>query len=396
MKTSWNTDGLEDEKQREAQLHRRIGIVVVLASLLTSCAGYVGQGPNSQGPVAGMWQSATVQPDRQPREAEPLFQGAQAQAAASRAHVALAETLSSPGQEQLPAARQASRLDRSGTAESAVMVLGLDPEGCTWVQASASVAFGEQDTKHQALAQAVTEARARALTQVAGVQVRDRFLNFQQESSLRGQAGLTESLLRITQLGRVVKEEQPDAGPVDLPGCRGCRFAATIKSCILPVPEQSDKGFRVDVDLSRTRWVVGDEGWIRVTSTKDAFLYLYNVDLEGNASLLFPNDYAQENRVTAGEPLIYPSEELRRRGLQLMAGLRPGATMSAEMIRAIASKTPLPRTIYDPTAPRPPQKSAQTIMEIQGEGTFLMLLHKLQQSDYEWVDDAEPFMIFKE
>ena len=66
------------------------------------------------------------------------------------------------------------------------------------------------------------------------------------------------------------------------------------------------------------------------------------------------------------------------------------------MIRVIASKAPLPRAIYDPAAPRPPQKSAQTITEIQGEGTFLMLLHKLQQSDYEWVDDAEPFMIFKE
>jgi len=87
-----------------------------------------------------------------------------------------------------------------------VQILQADPAGCTWVEAKASVDFGQHDTKHQAMAQAISEARAKAIEGFLGVKVQDRFINFQQESSLKGQVGLTESLLRVTQLGRILKE----------------------------------------------------------------------------------------------------------------------------------------------------------------------------------------------
>ena len=73
-----------------------------------------------------------------------------------------------------------------------VQVLQIDSEGCTWVEAKASVAFGQQDTKHQAKAQAISEARGKAIEGFLGVRVQDRFMNFMQESSLKGQVGLTE------------------------------------------------------------------------------------------------------------------------------------------------------------------------------------------------------------
>jgi len=279
--------------------------------------------------------------------------------------------------------------------EPDLKVLPADPDGCTWVESKASVSFGQHDTKHQAMAQAISEARAKAIEGFLGVKVQDRFMNFQQESSLKGQVGLTESLLRVTQLGRILKEVLVAHGPMDAGDCAGCRYAAHIRACIVPLTDHSDKGFKVDVTLNRTRFVDGDEGLIQVTTTRDAYLYIYSVDVDWNAAMLFPNDFVPDNHMKAGQAFAFPSEDLKRRGVRVKARLPAGATVSAEMIRVIASKEPLPPTVIDPAAGKSEAKDSRGTSEIQGTGTFLNLLHKLQTTQVEWVEDAQAFTIYK-
>ena len=281
-----------------------------------------------------------------------------------------------------------------------VMVLHKDVSGCRWVDSRASVDFGEHDTKHQAQAQAVSVARAKAIENFLGMKVQDRFLNFQQESSLRGQVGLTESLLRVTQLGRIVKEKQLAAGPIDVGDCRGCKFAVHIQVCVTPLRDLSDKGFRVSLAVNRTRLIEGDEAEISVNTSRDAYVYIYSVDLDWNAGLLFPNAYSPDNLVKAGETLTYPSEELTRRGIRVRAELPPGSRVSAETIRVIASKAPLSPYLYDPNAVDPtvdaPGTETHAEREQQGSGSFLNLLNKLHRSEQEWVEDVQAFTIYKE
>lgn len=272
-----------------------------------------------------------------------------------------------------------------------VQVLQIDSEGCTWVEAKASVAFGQQDTKHQAKAQAISEARGKAIEGFLGVRVQDRFMNFMQESSLKGQVGLTESLIRVTQLGRILKEVVLRVGPED----DGDRYFAHIRACIVPLTDQSDKGFKVDVSLNRTRFVDGDEGLITVTATRDAYLYIYSVDVDWNAAMLFPNDFAPDNHIKTGGAFLFPTEELKQRGVKVKARLPAGASVSAEMIRVIASKEPLPFSLIDPAAKHETQKNAHSTRESLGTGTFLNLMHKLNATQTEWVEDAQAFTIYK-
>lgn len=274
-------------------------------------------------------------------------------------------------------------------------VLLRDPTGCTWVDVSASVPFGHYDTKHQARAQATLEARGLAVEQVLGVRIQRQFLNFQAESTLKGQVSLTENLLRLTQFGRVVKEEHLESWLIDTPGCRGCRFATHLQVCVLPFSETDDKEFMVTLDLNRTRFVEGDEGVITVTASRDAYVYLFSVDLDWNASLLFPNDFAGENGIKAGQPFTYPSADLRQKGLKVKAKLPSGATVSAEMIRVLISKTPLPLSIFDSTIGDRREAGAVVVGEKQGGGSFLTLLHQLQLSRVQWVEDAQAFTIYK-
>ena len=278
---------------------------------------------------------------------------------------------------------------------SEVKSLGRDPDGCTWVESKASIAFGEHDTKHQARAQAVSEARIKAMQRLLGVRVQHNFIDFQQESSLKGDVALTEHLLRVTQLGRVLKEDILWAGPVDLTGCNACRFEARIRACIVPLQELSDRDFAVHLFLNQGRFHDGEEALITVTTTRDAYLYVFNVDMEWNATLVFPNDYAENNLVGAGQTFMYPNEPLRARGIRTVARLPPGASISAEMIRVIASKVPLPRSLLGHSDRNTAESNVRASGEAHGAGSFLSLLRKLNATELEWVEDAQAFTIQK-
>ena len=290
---------------------------------------------------------------------------------------------------------EAPRQGDVATKDLDVQILQADPDGCTWVESKAHVSFGEHDTKHQAMAQAIAEARAKAIERFLGVKVENRFVDFQQESSLKGQANLTESLLRVTQLGRILKEERLRSGPADAPGCPGCRFVAHIRACIVPLPDHSDKGFKVDTFLNRTRFADGDEGQIQIAPSRDAYIYIYSVDVNWDAAMLFPNAYADDNLVKAGQVFVFPSEELKTRGVKVKARLPAGATVSAEMIRVIASKAPLPPVLMDPASKEFVKNESRAGGETAATGTFLNLIHKLNATQEEWVEDAQAFTIYK-
>ncbi len=272
-----------------------------------------------------------------------------------------------------------------------VIVLEKDKVGCRWVEAKASVSFGETDTRHQAKARAIAKARTLAMQKILGTTVEHQFIDFQQEG-LKGEVSLTQSLLRATQHGRVLKEDTLAHGPFDLPDCPGCLYGAHIRTCIIPMKDGTDKGFRVEVTLKRLRYVDGDEAEIQITSTRDAYIYLYNVDMDWNATLMFPNVYSTENRIKAGETFVYPTEELKRSvGAQVVAELPKGAEVSAELLRVVAAKSPLPDSILKGGAKR----KARGETEIRGSGTFLDLMRRLSASEAEWVDDNVAFTIYK-
>lgn len=281
---------------------------------------------------------------------------------------------------------QATKSDPSGIVQrdrlAEAKILDNDPDGCTWVAATGSVRFGDHDTKHQAFAQAIGEARRKAIDTLLGVRIDHRFMDFQSENSIRGELVLTEKLLRATQLGRSVKENVLHVGPVDDPGCVACRVEAQIQTCLVPEKERTDKDFQVHVQLNRSSYQNGDEVIIAATSTRDAYLYIYNVDLDFRAALIAPNKYVPSVRVKAGETWVYPSDDLRAKGLQATARLLPGSSVSAETIRIVASKAALPNSLVSLASQRDTTQPS-----------FLEFLRALLATDVEWVEDVRAFTI---
>ena len=258
-------------------------------------------------------------------------------------------------------------------------ILGKDPEGCTWVEGDATVVVGDQDTNAQARAAAVEQARAAAVQDFLGVDVNSKFMDFQQEG-LRHDAHLVESILQTTRNGRIIKEKLGDQGYKDAPDCPACRYHVSLQACVLPQESDRDKDFRVELQLSRVRFVQGDEAKLTITATRDCSVYLYDVyDLarDNKTALVVPNEAVPSKALKAGETWEYPDEDAKKRGVRLVAELPNKAdTLSAETIMVVATKTPLPAAVYDPS-----------------DGGYLGVFRRLHHSKTEWAEDAAAYTI---
>jgi len=270
---------------------------------------------------------------------------------------------------------------RNEVQERRGRVLGVDPEGCTWLEGSATVSVGPQDTRHQTRAAAMEQARAAAVQDFLGVEVKSRFMDFQQEG-LRKESRLTEGILQTTRNGRIVKEQVLEEGYRDAPDCPGCLYRMKIKACAVPRGPDSDKDFAVELLVSSQRYFHGDEAKLTVTATRDCWIYLYNIYDLGAAdqtALVVPNENLTEKRLKAGESWTYPDEEASKRGVRLVAELpQAGDSVSAETIRVVAAKAALSKTVYGPA-----------------DGGWLGVLRRLNRAKVEWTDDTEAYTIYK-
>jgi len=248
---------------------------------------------------------------------------------------------------------------------------------CTWVQAEATVPVGEDVSKSQARATALEKARDAAMRDLLGVEVNQRGLDYQQEG-LRGQTNLIESVLRTTRRGcildeKVVTDEYRDLGP-----CRQCAYFVNLRACIKERAGDSDKDLHVELSLSRDHFQEGDEANISVTASRDVYLYVYDVGMKSETSLIVPNELFPEIQVKAGQVWTYPDAEAVKRGVHLVAQMPEGnLPVSAETIRVVATKLPLPARYHDPA-----------------RGGYLGVMQRLNASIYDWAEDAAAFAIY--
>jgi len=276
---------------------------------------------------------------------------------------------------------------------SDVLILDRDPAGCTWVSSTARVPFEEHNTRHQAQAQAISQARAKAMRHFLGIKVQKSFVDFMQGNDLKGQAVLTDQLLRMTQEGHILKEEISSSRVENGDLCQSCEYEVKLKDCILPSIDRGDRDFRVSLAMNRSTFLDGDEGIVYVSATKDAYVHIYSIDRDQNASLLFPNDYARENLIRAERQFIFPSEDLRQKGMKLKARLPTGSSSAAEMIKVIATKAPVPLSLLDPAQDDRGHPDASVRKDQLGQGTYFHLVAKLHLAKVSWVEDGQAFTI---
>jgi TolB-like protein len=136
-----------------------------------------------------------------------------------------------------------------------------------------------------------------------------------------------------------------------------------------------EQGLKVELILSQESFTAGQAARAVVAVSSAASVYLYSVDAQGRALLLFPAP-GESPVVEAGRPLFFPGEEREKKGIVLEAALPPGASASLETLRAFAV----------PPGPGDP---------LEGAESYAGIVARLKASGLAWAEASRAFSVHR-
>lgn len=208
-----------------------------------------------------------------------------------------------------------------------------------WVVVEGVVPFGSDTTLGEAKSRSRDEARRKAIEQAVGVFVKGRTTIYNAQVA----DDLVQSLVRGIVLDEQVIEEgirQFETGV----GPKALQYATRLRAKVKPVRIERRGNFAVKAELNKTVFSSGEEMQIRVVSTKDVYLHIFNIGQDDTVTVLLPNRYARANFVTAQDTFIFPDDELRNAGIRLRVFPPVGAKKSMEKIKLLATTKPIDLT----------------------------------------------------
>ena len=113
---------------------------------------------------------------------------------------------------------------------------------------------------------------------------------------------------------------------------------AAVHAVTAPAPAAGGTGglaVTAWVDQADNTYAVGESVRLFVKPSKDAYVTVLNVGPSGQTTMLFPNAYQKDNRVSGGRTIEIPSRESGSR-------IRVQPPVGRELIKVVASTSPVP------------------------------------------------------
>ncbi|MEA3238297.1 MAG: DUF4384 domain-containing protein, partial [Candidatus Bipolaricaulota bacterium] len=150
------------------------------------------------------------------------------------------------------------------------------------------------------------------------------------------------------------------------------------KGILITPPDTS--GLTAQIWVDKGAYAIGEKMQVHFKVNQDAYVYIYDIDAAGKVSLLFPNYYSQNNRVSAGEHVLPDSS-----GYNLSV-VQPTGT---EYLQLIASAVPLNVTPqFQITIPFPLMGSDPNAFKLQLQGQLMGVV-----PDPQWGEDWTSFEV---
>ena len=200
-----------------------------------------------------------------------------------------------------------------------------------WVTVEGVVPFTDDHTISEVKARSRNEARRLAVEKAVG--------HFIRASTLVYNYVLAEDLVQSVARGLVVEEHILAEGvreSVDESGVKGLFYITKLKARVKRTHAEHKEHFKVQGTLNKTLFHSKDEMQIHVKSSRDAYLYIFNIGQDNSVTVLYPNRFAQDNATSAGKDLVFPDDKLRSVGIVLRVFPPAGAVKATERIKLIA------------------------------------------------------------
>jgi hypothetical protein len=193
--------------------------------------------------------------------------------------------------------------------------------------------MGQDTTLETAQRNSLDAARRAAIEQAVGT--------FVSSSTVVHNNQLADDLVRAVVRGVIVEEKITRRGVQESKDEHGAIYQTRIKAKVKGVPVEKRGSFAVTAKLNRTQFNDGDEAELRINSTQDAYLYLFDVTPDEHITVLAPNKYEAELRAKHDEAVVFPTEALLQQRVKLRTWLMPNTKQSTEKIKVIATRQPV-------------------------------------------------------
>lgn len=189
-----------------------------------------------------------------------------------------------------------------------------------------------------------------------------------------------------------LRDEDPDHS-VETDAAGGRVLKMRLRAKVYVRPPRSDPGFGVTVALPKNTFKHGETTAVSVRPTRDSYIYLFNVDSEGQVTALVPNAAEKVPLVKGGAEYKFPSEELWAKGVVARASLPPGSKLSHEVMKVIAVRASAGKP---PLALLQPHPGGAAFVQHGAKSTELIgeVLCKLAAQDPDsWTDGRAEFTV---
>ena len=207
-------------------------------------------------------------------------------------------------------------------------------------------------TLKEARDEAIKQAQGEGIRQIAGVQVQSEQARWQAEHMVGEDIkyfDLFSEAHRSTSFGRILDQRISKEGleAVTTAGIEGQqKYTVVMDIEILKEEGKPDPEFTLQLSLNKEIFSASqvneqsDEVLAAIFPSKDCYLTLLSVSAD-TVRVLFPNEFAKENKIAANHTFEFPPEELRTEGVRLRVQLSSSQKHAAEMLVAIATKKPM-------------------------------------------------------
>jgi hypothetical protein len=219
--------------------------------------------------------------------------------------------------------------------QCAFFVPFLLAQDVTWVTVEGTAPV-EQISKEQARSRAIEDAMRKAVEEVVGANISAETLVV----NLR----LSGSILGAIPYGRLIDKEILEEGLKEIrkegQEAPSLLYWVRMKAGVAEETSGVDPSFRLQASLNQSSFKDGDEMLIRLRPTKDCYFSVFNILEDEKVLRLIPNQFKEDNFLTANETFCFPEEDDKNRGIELRVHTPEDKDAVTESIYILALKQP--------------------------------------------------------
>ncbi|MBC8214022.1 MAG: DUF4384 domain-containing protein [Candidatus Marinimicrobia bacterium] len=207
--------------------------------------------------------------------------------------------------------------------------------GSNWFQTTSWIEIHDDITPALAKEKAINQALTNIIEFSSGVEIKSNSLSIMSETNMKMDIDHFSQIINSMSNGIILEKEILKEETKIIDGY--LLSIVTIRAKTGKLEGKSDPFFKLEANLNRENYQQGDEMIININSTKDCFVYVFNILSDETVSALLPNQYISDNFLQKGKSLRVPPAEGKI--TKFRVDLPEDKTQATEMIMILGIKT---------------------------------------------------------